>query len=103
VLLVSLLLSGCSLRYTDRAGGETYVGFLWFRHFPAGDPVATHTKRVGVGVDMGANGHGLLVGYEDVLRVRPHPDTSITLDYDTEAGTSFSMLNPEEHSDVSDK
>ena len=82
------------MRFVSQDGAETYVGILWLRHFPAGNPVVTHTKRVGVAVDAGSQGKGFLIGYENLVRIHPPPDNVLNLDYDTERGISFSIQNP---------
>ena len=91
-----LLPSGCSIHYIGDDGSETYFGLLWLRHYPAGEPVVVHTKRMGLAVDAGTQGHGVLVGYEHLLRVLPPSNRSIKIDYSSEGSISFTSLTADD-------
>ena len=78
---VLLFGTGCSLRLTRSDGRETYVGLLWMTVDPAGKTMVVHAKRLGMGLDSGDQGSGLLIGYEDSFRVTPPDDRVLHLDY----------------------
>ena len=102
--LAMTLLSGCALRYADRRGNLTTLGFVCYTVPPAKSseertsrrtrvvfgpetfssaPLALRQQALGVIIDYTAHHKGLTIGLQDSLLVFPADEGISEFDYDS--------------------
>lgn len=84
--LFGLFLVSCSLKIPHSDGTATYLGMVRINEPADIESTVRHTRRYGLAIDGGIKNSGVLLGYQDQLKVTPSSDAATYFEYETRAG-----------------